>query len=99
MREVQGYGMTHHVLVCTNQRRTVGMPCCADAGGEEIWRRVREYIQRHDLTYKVWVSTSGCLGFCTHAGGTLVIYPPGAWLSEVTPDEVEGLLDAPLKSH
>ncbi len=98
MREVQGYGMTHHILVCTNQRRGDGMPCCADAGADQVWHTVREYVRRHDLTYKVWVSTSGCLGFCTTAGATLVIYPQGVWLSEVTLEDVDEILDAHLKT-
>lgn len=75
-----------HVLVCTNLR-TDGRTACADFGGKEFYKRVKEKLKSTGKRATHWVTQTGCLGFCNTVGTTVVIHRRGEaprWMNEVT---------------
>ena len=77
-----------HVLVCTNER-TDGRECCLGVKGYEIFRELKNWVKSNGLASSVWVTRTGCLGFCNNTGATIVIYPDQIWLKEVKIEEIE----------
>ena len=87
-----------HLFVCTNRRdASSGMPSCAPAGGEACFAALKNEVNRSGLTAAVWVTRSGCLGFCNDDGTTIAIYPEGSILVSVRPEETEALLKSALE--
>jgi NADH:ubiquinone oxidoreductase subunit E len=85
-------GLVAHVFVCTNDRDSE-YACCADAHGDEVADAVRSWLRdRGALWDSVSVSTTSCLGLCSEDGTALTIQPRNEWYSDVTPEEVPGLL-------
>ena len=62
-----------HVFVCT----TVGRHHCGGQGSEHILQRLRDEVERLELT---WVRTTrmGC-NQQHHQGPILIVYPDGVW--------------------
>ena len=80
------------VCVCTNTR-TDGRAACANPGrgGDEVWAQLKEGTAKAGLKGQVRVTRSGCLGLCAH-GPNVLIYPEGAWRSDVSVADVPALL-------
>ena len=76
-----------HILVCTNER-TDGRDCCANTGGHDIYTELKEYVKESGLRSIVWVTRTGCLGFCNKIGTTVVIYPEQIWFKEVRKEDM-----------
>ena len=76
-----------HILVCTNERHD-GRECCANVEGSEIYKELKEFVRENGLRSSVWITRTGCLGFCNNAGTTIVIYPDQIWLKEVKKDQI-----------
>jgi (2Fe-2S) ferredoxin len=72
------------------------MPCCADARGEEVYAGLKRAVDRAGLTGSVWVTRTGCLGFCNADGATVAIYPEGRFLVSVKPSEAAAVLEGAL---
>ena len=77
-----------HVFVCVNER-TDGRDCCADVGGKEIFLELKKFVISHGLAGRIWVTKTGCLGFCNPVGTTIVVYPERKWFFEVTMKDLE----------
>ena len=86
-----------HILVCTNERE-VGKDCCSHVKGYEIFRELKDWTKANGLAGSVWVTRTGCLGFCNKVGATIVIYPDQLWFREVKKDEVQKIKDFILES-
>jgi (2Fe-2S) ferredoxin len=79
------------------------MPSCAGAGrspdvhGEAIWATLRAWVTQHGLLAKVWVTKTGCLGWCDASGVTVMIYPEGARYRRVQLSDCPALIERHLK--
>lgn len=81
-----------HVFVCTNQRE-VGKDCCAHVSGMEIFQKLKEYVITNGLVNKIWVTKTGCLGFCNNVGATVLIYPEKKIFKHVTINEIPEIIE------
>ena len=86
-----------HILVCTNERGQ-GESCCLNVKGQEIYRELKDFVKENGLRSIIWVTRTGCLGFCNDLGATVVIYPDQLWFKEVKQDEVQKIKDFILES-
>ena len=77
-----------HILICTNER-TDGRDCCSNVQGYEIFRELKDWTKASGLASSIWVTRTGCLGFCNNKGATVVIYPDQLWFKEVKKEEIE----------
>ena len=91
MKPLLHFRCRRHVLVCVNERQT-DESCCSKVSGYEIFRALKDAVKAHGLASSVWVTRTGCLGFCNDVGATVVIYPEGEWLTHVTKDDIPGLI-------
>ena len=51
-----------------------------------------EEIEERDLGGEVFISNTGCLGFCDK-GPVVIIYPDNVWYGSVTVDDVEEIME------
>jgi (2Fe-2S) ferredoxin/SAM-dependent methyltransferase len=86
----------HHVIVCT-QQKPENVPCCAAGGGAVVVAALQEHLGKQGLAGDVIVSTTGCLGACTH-GPVMIVYPDATWYGSVTPEDVAEIVASHLKS-
>ncbi|MBI4150059.1 (2Fe-2S) ferredoxin domain-containing protein [Candidatus Woesearchaeota archaeon] len=81
-----------HVFVCTNKREPE-KSCCSHVGGEEIFYALKDYVKSHGLASRVWVTRTGCLGFCNNKGTSIVVYPDQKWFLQVTKEDLHTIID------
>lgn len=86
-----------HILVCTNERENE-RESCSKVNGYEIFRELKDWTKANGLASLVWVTRTGCLGFCNSVGATIVIYPDELWFREVKKEEVQKIKDFILDS-
>lgn len=96
VNKINTSGRLAHVLVCVNQRRDSNLPCCADAGAEEVYQLLRAWIEDRGMLAKIWLTRTECLGWCTARGATVVINPGDHWYRAVTADDVPTLIERHL---
>ena len=80
-----------HVFVCVNER-TDGRDCCANVQGKEIFTELKQWViaeRRSDI----WITKTGCMGFCNASGTTIVVYPDRKWFLEATMDDIKKIKD------
>ena len=80
-----------HIFICTNQKAE-GKACCGEQRGMELVEKFREVLSEKGLKGKIRAQRSGCLDACKH-GPALVIYPEGTYYKQVTPSDVERIID------
>lgn len=78
-----------HVFICTNDRshlkpevRADGSiipvkPCCASHITDATVKELKLWVREQGLGSKVYVTRTGCLGYCNSEGGVMVTYPDG----------------------
>ena len=89
----------YHLFVCTTTRPP-GHPrgsCAGDRNSREVMTKFFEELEKNDLFASTMVTESGCLGPCM-MGPTLVVYPDGVWYKQVTPEDVEEIVQSHLKN-
>ena len=84
----QKFNYRKHILVCVNDRGE-GKACCIKVKGVEIYQELKQFVRDQGLTSEVWVTRTGCLGFCNDKGTTIVVYPEGDWYTEVTLETID----------
>jgi (2Fe-2S) ferredoxin len=80
-----------HVLVCTNDR-VDGRSSCQKIGGQDLYLKLKEAVKQKRLSQDIWVTRTGCLGFCNTLGPTVTIYSKDKevkWYNEITADDFE----------
>ena len=92
MKVVDTRGCLAHVLVCKHRRDHQGMPCCAHAQADQVYDDLRRWIASQAMLAKIWITPTGCLGWCHREGVTIAFYPQGIWYRAVTPDDVDELI-------
>ncbi len=80
-----------HILICVNDREKGD--CCANVHGQEIYQEVKDFVKGNDLSSKIWVTRTRCLGFCNNIGTVMVIYPDELWFKHVTKNDVQKIKD------
>ena len=86
----------HHVIVCT-QQKAENVKCCAASGAADVIAALNETLARQGLADEVLVSSTGCLGACTH-GPVMIVYPDATWYGAVTPADVGEIVASHLKA-
>ena len=76
-----------HIFVCTNER-TDGRDCCSKVKGHEIFAELKNFVRASGLSSSIWVTRTGCLGFCNDAGTTIAIYPEQLLFKEVKMEDI-----------
>lgn len=84
-----------HLFVCLGKR-------CAARGAEHLLDDIKDRIKAGGIT-DVRVSRSGCVKLCkeTECEGeyspVIVVYPEGVWYRNVTPVDVEEIIESHVK--
>jgi (2Fe-2S) ferredoxin len=83
----------HHVFICINQR-PAGHPKgdCASKASRDVFQKFQEEVEKRQLWESVAVNGTTCLGPC-NLGASVVIYPEGTWYGQVTPKDVEEIVE------
>jgi len=96
MKVATDLGYKRHVFVCVNEREEEES-CCKKVKGYEIFRALKDFVINNGLAKDIWVTKTGCLGFCNDVGTTIVVYPEGTWFMQTTPDDLKEVKDFVLK--
>ena len=84
-----------HILVCVNERENED--CCKNVGGEQIYLKLKQYVNANGLVGRVWITRVKCLGFCNNVGTTITIYPECKWFTEVKEEDLNKITEYILK--
>ncbi len=83
----------YHVFVCTSCRIDgTQKGLCATKQSTDIIKRLMEEIEDRDLSGDVMVNNTGCFGICSR-GPVMVVYPEGTWYGNLTPDDIEAIVE------
>ena len=83
-----------HIFVCCSTRMNGTVQgVCSKKAGQEILQNLVEEVNDREIEDEVMVSHMGCVGLCSK-GPIVMIYPEQTWYGNVTPDDVEEILDA-----
>ncbi|KPU45696.1 ferredoxin, 2Fe-2S [Oxobacter pfennigii] len=88
----------YHIFVCTSCRvngQQKGF--CFSKDAVDIVGKFMEEIDSRDLSSEVMVTNTGCFGIC-NKGPIIVIYPEGTWYGNVTPDDVEEIVESHIEN-
>jgi NADP-reducing hydrogenase subunit HndC len=77
-----------HVLVC-------GGTGCTSSGSEQIINALESEIEKQGLKDEVKVVRTGCFGLCA-LGPVMVVYPEGAFYSEVKLSDIPEIVSEHL---
>lgn len=82
-----------HIFVCT-QNRAAGHPrgSCTSCGCGDVVNEFMNEIQSRNLTEKISLTNTGCLGPCL-SGPTVLVYPEGVMYGKLTKDDVKTIFD------
>ena len=81
------------VFVCTNERVPGERTCCGPKGGGDIHALLKAMVKERGLRSRIRVSKSGCMDRC-ESGTNMMVFPDNVWYSEVTEEDLPGLVDA-----
>ncbi|RAL22288.1 hypothetical protein DL240_10575 [Lujinxingia litoralis] len=81
-----------HLLVCVNERHGSSLPSCANKDAEAIYQRLRDWIEAHGMLSRIWLTRTGCLGWCHVQGTTVAIYPQNIWYRALTLEDCDRLI-------
>lgn len=82
-----------HIFICSSSRPAGQQKgVCHTKGGVDIMMGFMEEIEERELGGEVFISNTGCLGFCDK-GPVVIVYPDNVWYGGVTVDDVEEIMD------
>lgn len=83
-----------HIFICENKRpEDDPRGCCADKNSLAVRDLFKKRIKELNLNKTVRANAAGCLDACEH-GVTIVIYPEQIWYGNVTPEDVEEIIQS-----
>lgn len=74
----------NHILVC-------GGTGCVSSGSKSIEEAFEESLREHDIYDEFKIVKTGCFGLCA-AGPIVIVYPDGAFYSEIKAENVERIV-------
>jgi len=80
-----------HIFVCVNDRQDVSSSACSKVSGFEIFKKLKQEMFSRGLN--VWVTRTGCMGFCNDVGATVAIYPDKKLFTEVKEEDIPKILE------
>lgn len=88
----------YHVFVCTSCRiNGTQKGFCHSKDSVSIVQKFMEEVDDRDLSSEVMITNTGCFGICDK-GPIVVVYPQGVWYGNVTPDDVETIVEQHLEN-
>ncbi len=85
------------IFCCTNQRDPSERTCCANHGGVDFHKKLRDMVKEQRLRGKVRVCRAGCLDRCEF-GPNIVVFPDNIWYSGVREEDLESIFEATVAS-
>ncbi len=84
------------VFVCINERPE-GHPkgSCTLRGSREVIERFDELLDKKDIYDRISLIKTRCMGPCLD-GPIVAVFPDNCWYKEVTPDDVEEIVEEHL---
>ena len=82
-----------HVFVCVNDRGPAS-ECCKNVQGMEIFMELKKFVLESGLAGEVYVTKTGCLGFCNREGANVVVYPERTWFLHTKLNDLQKVKDA-----
>jgi (2Fe-2S) ferredoxin len=89
------YPPRQHVFVCITQRPPTAGASCAAAGARPLMDKLQALLLEHDLSDRVRVNGSTCLGPC-ESGVNLVVYPDAVFYQRVTEQDLREIVEQHL---
>ncbi len=83
-----------HVFICTNDK-DAPKKCCGSQRGMELVDAFKASLTEKGLQKEIRAQKSGCLDVCAFGPG-LVVYPEGVFYGNVTPADVEEIVNSHL---
>ena len=77
-----------HILICTGTG-------CKSSGADNVKLSLQDELAKHDLLDEIKVVETGCHGFC-EKGPIMIIYPEGVFYCELTPEDMEEVVEEHL---
>jgi len=87
MEEERNMPHKKHVFVCVNERDNGSY--CKNVGGFEAFMELKKFVRDRNLVKDIWVTRTGCMGFCNDVGCTIAVYPENVWFQQTTKDDLE----------
>ena len=84
------------IFVCTNKRENA--ECCANNDSEAIRLKLKDFAKNNNLSKIVRVSQAKCLDQCS-TGPTVMIYPDNLWLSHVSLEDADEIIEKHIKPY
>ena len=88
MKTATDLGYKRHVFVCVNEREEEKSDC-KKVKGHEVFMELKGFVLKNGLARDVWVTKTGCLGFCNDVGTTIVVYPDKIWFMQTTEQDLD----------
>ena len=88
--------LTRHIFICTNARPLDNPKgSCAAKGSEAIRDQFAGALAKRGLLKSMRANKAGCLD-CCECGPVVVVYPEQVWYGNVTPADVEEIVEKHL---
>ncbi len=88
---------TKHVFICTNDKEAP-KKCCGSGRGMELVDAFKNSLKERGLNTEIRAQRAGCLDTCG-LGPSVVVYPEGVFYGNVTPNDVEEIIESHLVNN
>ncbi len=80
-----------HVFVCVNER--INKDSCSHTISQKDFYELKKWAKEEGLIPNIFITKTGCLGFCNPIGGCIAIYPNKKFYSEIKSiDEIKEII-------